>query len=234
MPRAARTLTAAPHYVTASTGGRHQVTDRLNGHALSEHANPQAAERAAQLLNTDPAAALAAVRALDDAQTGPAAHVRRTLRRYGYRWALVQSEATDRHSYHELTDLTAAGHLVMVWSTQGLPFYLTPERYQELRDLPTTFQYDTREMIPTAPAAELGRRYERLEAMRDRARYALCELHNVGTGNCPICAPVEDFECDRGGCRANVVTRVSFAGSSRNVCELHAPALAPSLLPARA
>jgi len=27
MPRTAHTLTAAPHYVTASTGGRHQVTD---------------------------------------------------------------------------------------------------------------------------------------------------------------------------------------------------------------
>jgi beta-phosphoglucomutase-like phosphatase (HAD superfamily) len=98
MPRTARTLTAAPHYVTASTGGRHQVTDRVNGYALSEHADPDAADRAAQLLNTDPAAAVAAVRALDDTQTGPAAHVRRTLRRYGYRWSLIQSEATGLHS----------------------------------------------------------------------------------------------------------------------------------------
>jgi len=71
----------------------------------------------------------------------------------------------------------------------------------------------------------------RLEAMRDRARYA-CASAQHRHGNCPICAPVEDFECEWGGCRANAVTRVSFAGSSRHVCELHAPALAPSLLPA--
>jgi hypothetical protein len=232
MPRTARTVTAAPHYVATATGGRHQVTDRVNGYALSEHADPEAADRAAQLLNTDPAAAVAAVRALDQAQTGPAADARRTLRRYGYRWALVQSEAENRRC--EMAALTAAGHLVMVWSRQGLPFYVTPERYRELRDLPITFQFDTGEMIPTVPAAELSRRNERLEAMRDRERYALCELHNVGTGNCPLCAPVEDFECDWGGCRANVVTRVSFSGSSRSVCEIHAPALVPSLFPARA
>jgi hypothetical protein len=122
----------------------------------------------------------------------------------------------------------------MVWSRQGLPFYLTPERYRELWALPITFQYDSGEMIPTVPWSELGRRQERLEAMQHRARYAPCELHNVGTGNCPICAPVEEFECDWGGCRANVVTRVSFSGSSRSVCEIHAPALVPSLFPARA
>ncbi len=29
-------------------------------------------------------------------RSGPAAHVRRTLRRYGYRWSLIQSEATGR------------------------------------------------------------------------------------------------------------------------------------------
>jgi hypothetical protein len=115
-----------------------------------------------------------------------------------------------------------------------MPFYITPERYQELRDLPITFQHDTGGMIPTVPAAELARRCERLEAMRDRARYALCELHGVGTGNCPICAPVEDFECDWGGCRANVVTRLIWRGSGRSVCEIHAPALVPSLFPARA
>jgi hypothetical protein len=60
----------------------------------------------------------------------------------------------------------------MVWSIQGLPFYVTPERYRELRDLPITFQYDTGEMIPTVPWSELGRRQERLEAMRDRDRCA--------------------------------------------------------------
>jgi beta-phosphoglucomutase-like phosphatase (HAD superfamily) len=80
MPRTARRVTAAPHYVATATGGRHQVTDRVNGYALSEHADPQAADRAAQLLNTDPAAAVAAVRALDDAQTGPAADARRAAR----------------------------------------------------------------------------------------------------------------------------------------------------------
>src|SRR3977135_2873001 len=96
MPRPARRITAAPHYVATATGGRHQVTDRVNGYALSEHADPQAADRAAQLLNTDPPPAVAAVRPLDDAQPGPAADARRTLRRYGYRWALVQNEAHHR------------------------------------------------------------------------------------------------------------------------------------------
>lgn len=206
MTRTTRIQPPPPHYLTAETGTVHQVTDRLNGYTVSEHLTTEAAETAARQLNTDPAAAIAAARALDDAQTGPAAEIRRSLRRYGYRWALVQSSAVDLHRYSELTALTEAGLLAMVWSHQGTPYYTTPERFSELS---LTYVDDGGKQFPTAVASELTRRRERLLAMSDRLRYMPCEDHGIATGRCAICGPVEEWECDWGSCRANAVTRVA-------------------------
>ncbi|MET7621961.1 hypothetical protein [Streptomyces sp. NPDC005408] len=210
MPRTSRTQPPPPQYLTTQTGTGHQVTDRLNGYPLSEHPTAEAAQAAAEQLNTDPAAAIAAARALDDEQTGPAADVRRLLRRYGYGWCLVQSDAAALHSRYQLREYLEAGHLVMVWSHRGLPFYTTPERYRELR---IVFQEDERELIPTAVESTLQRHRERLNAMPRSQRYAVCETHAYSVGHC--CPPREEWECDWGGCSANAVTKIA----GRPVCE---------------
>lgn len=222
MPRTRTTPAPAPRYVTTTANDRHQVADRFHGYALSTHDDPDTARRTAELLNTTPAAACAAVRALDAAQTGPAAEVRRSLRRYGYRWALQQGDAIALHGYHQLTELTAGQHLAMVWTPAGMPYYVTPERFAQL---PIRWVDDEREIIPTAPAAELTRYRERLMAMPPHKRHQLCELHGLATGWCLICGPGEAWECDWGTCRANAVT----TSAGRPLCERCAPILSPGM-----
>ncbi|WP_433573736.1 hypothetical protein [Streptomyces sp. CA-251247] len=210
MSRSSRMQPPPPQYLTATGGTGHQVTDRLNGYTLTEYATAQEAEAAVELLNTDPVAALAAVRTLDEAQSGPAATARRMLRRYGYNWCLEQRYAIDLHSHSELSELITAGHLAMVWSHRGLPFYTTPERYRELN---IVFQYDTGEMIPTAVESTLQRRPIRLHAMPDHLRNAQCETHAYSVGRC--CPPIEEWECSWGYCGSNAVTKIA----RRRVCE---------------
>lgn len=229
MSRPPRT-TIPPRYTTALplAGHGHRVIDIRNGYTLTERTYADTARLAAKELNTffPPPAAIAAVRALDDAQTGPAAHVLRSLRRYGYNWALEQCDAITLHSYRELTALKMAGYLNMVWSPQGKPFYVAPARYQAL---PIVFRHDTDEMIPTVPESELGRRRERLAAMPSKERYSPCELHGINTGKCAICGPVEAWECEWGTCWANAVT----ISTGRPMCERCAPLLNPKLSAAR-
>ncbi|MFE7759389.1 hypothetical protein [Streptomyces sp. NPDC057429] len=215
-----RRTTIPPRYTTAPplAGHGHRVVDTRNGYTLTERPSVETARLAAGELNTSPRAAVNAVRALDDAQTGPAAHVLRSLRRYGYHWALEQREANILHRYWELKELTEAGHLAMVWSLQGKPFYVTPERYQAL---PIVFLEDTGKKFPAVPESELGRRRERLEAMPSKERYSPCELHGINTGKCAICMPVEAWECDWGTCWANSVTVIE----GRPMCERCAPSM---------
>ncbi|MFB8026899.1 MULTISPECIES: hypothetical protein [unclassified Streptomyces] len=213
--------TIPPLYITAPplTGHGYRIVDTRSGYTLAEHPDADAARLTAEEFNTSPRAAVNAVRALDEAQSGPAAHVRRNLRRYGYKWALEQCEAITLHSFGELTTLTEAGHLSMVWSIEGKPFYVTPERY---RALPIVILPDDGgEKFPRAPESELDRRRARLEAMPPKVRYSPCELHGIGTGKCAICGPVEDWQCDWGGCWANAVTKIS----GRSMCERCAPSM---------
>ncbi|GHB30859.1 MULTISPECIES: hypothetical protein [Streptomyces] len=221
MARLPRT-TVPPRYSTALpllAGHGHRVVDTRSGYTLTERPDADAARLAAEEFNTSPRAAVNAVRALDEAQSGPAAHVLRSLRRYGYQWALEQREAVTLHSYHELAGLIEAGHLAMVWSIQGRPFYVTPERF---RDLPTVFlEEDTGNEFPSVPESELDRRRARLEAMPSKERYSPCELHGINTGKCAICRPVEEWQCDWGTCWANAVTRIE----GRQMCERCAPSM---------
>lgn len=79
-------------YAVIGHEGAHHVVDQLHGYALSSHTTRPAAEDAAREPACNPTAAIAAVEALDAAQSGPAATERRILRRYGYAWSLRQDE----------------------------------------------------------------------------------------------------------------------------------------------
>ncbi|MFE6274068.1 hypothetical protein ACFVQ9_35365 [Streptomyces goshikiensis] len=67
---------SVPPYTVVAAAGVHQVVDSRHGYALAEHPGQAAAGEQARLLAADPAAAVAAVRALDTAQSGPAADAR--------------------------------------------------------------------------------------------------------------------------------------------------------------
>lgn len=211
MARSSRHTPPAPQYIPAEIEGFLAVLDQLNGYVVSTHDTHVATVKRADQLSADPAEAVAAVRKMDAAMSGPAADVYRMLRRYGYHRAVIQSDARQFFSYYTLTKLTEAGHLVMVWSEEGLPYYTTPVRFDTLT---ITFQSDRGELIPTAPDRELQRRREALAAMPSHIRRARCE-HGLQTGDCGICGPVEAWECDWGTCRANAVTRCA----GRRVCE---------------
>ncbi|MFD7556502.1 hypothetical protein ACFV9E_18430 [Streptomyces sp. NPDC059835] len=198
---------AAPYTVVAAAGG-FRVVDSRHGYALAEHETEAAAVVRALQLAEDPDVAVAAVRALDAAQCGPAADARRILRRYGYRWALVESDMRELRPYEsdlsdtDLADLLAEGHLVMVWDLRGLPFYTTPERYAELE---LTWIEDEGERFPAAPLAELQRPTPRLDLARE-GRREVCD-HGLAMYRCALCGPREAYECQWGTCTANAVAR---------------------------
>jgi hypothetical protein len=208
----------APQYTAVVMNGMPVVYDRINGYALSHHPSAEEAQRAAAGMNSTPAAAIAAVCALDESQTGPAAEFRRLLRRYGYGWAMETRDAAALVASFRTKEMARKGSIVMVWSSKGLPYYTTPERYSEL---PITFVQGAGDTFPTAPLAMVGRRFERLEAMPPRKRFELCEDHGLQTGTCAICRPKEPWECDYGTCWANAVTVIS----GRRTCERCAPAM---------
>lgn len=134
MPRR-RTQQRPVRYAAAEHEGRHQVVDQLHGYALSSHATRAAAEDSARKLTANPTAAIEAVEELDAAQWGPAATERRILRRYGYGFSLRQDEMLSlcgEFSHDRLETLVSGGHLAMVFSPAGLPYYTTPERYAHL------------------------------------------------------------------------------------------------------
>ncbi|MFD8078983.1 hypothetical protein ACFV3E_40790 [Streptomyces sp. NPDC059718] len=217
MPRSSRTApTPAPQYVTARVGDMHHVQDRINGYSLSRHSTPAEAERAAGDLNASPAAALAAVTLLDAGQTGPAADFRRTLRRFGYAWSLEQCDAFELCSPYALADLVSTGHVRMVWSSQGAPFYTTPERFRRLQVI--FHAAEDGDVYPMTPAMALTRRRVRLAAMSDADRRNPCEDHGIAGGRCALCRPREEWECDFAGCSRNAITRVTTFGSSRPAC----------------
>ncbi|MFF9690423.1 hypothetical protein [Streptomyces sp. NPDC014623] len=211
-------VTIQPRYTTASplAGHGHRIVDTRSGYTLTERPDAAAAQLTAEEFNTSPSAAINAVRALDNTQSGPAAHVLRSLRRYGYQWALEERDARTLHRFWELDELTEAGHLTMVWSTEGKPFYVAPQRYQAL---PIGILEDSGKKYPCVPESELGRRRVLLEAIPLKERYALCELHGIATGRCAICMPREEWECDWGTCWANAVTVIK----GRPMCERCAP-----------
>ncbi|MFD4588312.1 hypothetical protein [Streptomyces sp. NPDC058434] len=179
--------------------------DQLHGYALSSHAAYPVAEAAARELASSPAAAVAAVTALDAAQGGPAAAERRTLRRFGYAWSLRQDEMLSvlrEFSHHRLEELVENGHLAMIFSPAGQPFYCTPERFEQLsprwvrgRDV----------SFPAADLARLERPRPARDLLPERARYQPCELHGITLWRCLLCGPRELFECDWGACTANRV-----------------------------
>ncbi|MFF4248980.1 hypothetical protein ACFYY2_31565 [Streptomyces sp. NPDC001822] len=143
-------VTIQPRYTTASplAGHGHRIVDTRSGYTLTEHPDADAARLTAEEFNTSPLAAINAVRALDDTQSGPAAHVLRSLRRYGYNWALEERDARTLHRFWELDELTEAGHLTMVWSTEGKPFYVAPPA------LPGPAHWDSggqRQEVPVRP-----------------------------------------------------------------------------------
>ncbi|MGW5657192.1 hypothetical protein [Streptomyces humi] len=206
MPRRPSQPQPPARYAVTGPQGAHQVVDQLHGYTLSTHATLAAAESAARELLSSPAAAVAAVEALDAAQSGPAAAVRRILRRYGYTWSLRQDEMLSvarGFSYHSLEALLQEGHLAMVFSPAGQPFYCTPERFEQLS--PRQVQ-DGAESFPAADVAALERRRPRLELLSWRQRMEPCELHGIALGQCLPCGPREDFECQWGDCTANRVT----------------------------
>lgn len=193
-------------YGVAEQDGAHQVVDQLHGYALSTHTAHPAAEAAARELASDPAAAIAAVEAVDAAQSGPAAVERKILRRYGYAWSLRQDEMLSlmrEFSHHRLEALVAGGHLAMVFSPAGQPFYTTPERFAHLSP---RWLRDGNESFPAADLACLERRRPVLELMHQHKRRELCELHGIALGGCLVCGPRERFECQWGECTANRVT----------------------------
>ncbi|GAA2917544.1 hypothetical protein GCM10010478_16730 [Streptomyces erythrogriseus] len=161
--------------------------DQLHGYTLSSHTTRPAAEDAARELASNPTAAIAAVEALDAAQSGPAATERRILRRYGYAWSLRQDEMLSlmrEFSHRRLETLVSNGHLSTVFTPAGQPYYTTPERFDELSP---RWVRDGDESFPATEP-------DRLE----RPRPAL--------GRCLLCGPREDFECQWGECTANRVT----------------------------
>lgn len=157
MPRR-RTQPQRPvRYAVTEHEGGHHVVDQLHGYALSNHTARAAAAEAARELASNPTAAMAAVEELDAAQAGPAATERRILRRYGYAWSLRQDEMLSlmrEFSHRRLETLISHGHLAIVFSPAGRPFYTTPERYEQLspRWIP-----DGDESFPAADLAHLER-----------------------------------------------------------------------------
>ncbi|MFD3923050.1 hypothetical protein [Streptomyces sp. NPDC058595] len=193
-----------PRYeVTPADDGGHHVVDRRHGYALTRHPTASEAGQFARVLASSRTVAVAAVRALDAAQTGPAADVRRTLRRYGYRWALAENGARARHREGHLTELVESGHLSRVWSSVGHPFYCTPERFTELSATWRTYEGGR---YPTAPLSELERDRLALGGLPERKRYAPCDLHGITLWACLLCGPRESWECQWGECVANAVT----------------------------
>ncbi|WP_438306579.1 hypothetical protein ACSHXN_43890 (plasmid) [Streptomyces sp. HUAS TT11] len=204
MPR--RHLQRPVRYAVAEHEGTHQVVDQLHGYALSSHTTHAAAEDTAQELASNPTAAIAAVEALDAAQTGPAATERRILRRYGYAWSLRQDEMLSllgEFSYHRLEALVSTGHLTVVFSPVGQPFYTTPERFDQLSP---RWIGDGQESFPAVDRARLERPRPALKALSERRRRELCELHGIALWRCMLCGPREQFECQWGACTANAVT----------------------------
>ncbi|MFD0067415.1 hypothetical protein [Streptomyces sp. NPDC056690] len=204
MPRR-RTQPQQPvRYLSTEREGRHQVVDRLHGYVLSSHATATAAEDAVRELTANPTAAIEAVEELDAAQTGPAAAERRILRRYGYGFSLRQDDMLSlRGRFTHLETLISGGHLAMVFSPAGQPYYTTPERYAELSP---RWMRDGDESFPTAESARLERPRTARALLPERVRYAPCELHGVTLWRCQLCGPREDFECQWGGCTANRIT----------------------------
>ncbi|MFF8674209.1 hypothetical protein [Streptomyces sp. NPDC015242] len=193
-------------YAAAEHAGAHQVVDQLHGYALSSHTTREAAEAAARELAADPAAAIAAVEALDAAQSGPAAAERRILRRYGYAWSVRQDEMLDlmrEFSYRRLETLVCAGHLALVFSPAGQPYYTTPERFEQLSP---RWIRDGQESFPAAELSRLERPRPARQALPPRERYAPCELHGITLWRCMLCGPRENFECQWGACTANRIT----------------------------
>ncbi|MGW5136798.1 hypothetical protein [Streptomyces sp. NPDC004135] len=205
MPRPHRSQPPV-RYAAAEHEGAHQVVDQLHGYALSSHTTPEAAEAAARKLTDDPAAAIAAVEALDAAQSGPAAAERRILRRYGYAWSVRQDEMLDlmrEFGYRRLETLVSAGHLALVFSPAGQPYYTTPERFEQLSP---RWIRDGQESFPAAELSRLERPRPARQALPRRERYAPCELHGITLWRCMLCAPRENFECQWGACTANRIT----------------------------
>ncbi|WP_327591453.1 hypothetical protein [Streptomyces chartreusis] len=193
-------------YAAIEHEGHHQVTDQLHGYALSSYTGRADAEGAVRELTASPTAAIEAVELLDAAQTGPAATERRILRRYGYAFSLRQDEMFDlcgEFSYHRLETLVSGGHLAMVFSPAGQPYYTTPEQY---RRLAPRWVRDGDESFPAASVARLERPRPALELLSQRKRHTPCELHGVTLWRCMLCGPREEFECQWGGCTANRVT----------------------------
>lgn len=180
--------------------------DQLHEYALSSHTTRPGAEAAARELASNPTAAIAAVEALDAAQSGPAATERRILRRYGYAWSLRQDEMLSlmrEFSHRCLEALVSDGHLAMVFSPVGQPYYTTPERFDQLSP---RWIRDGEESFPASDPARLERPHPALEALPERKRRELCELHGIALWRCLLCGPREAFECHWGGCTANRVT----------------------------
>ncbi|CAL9328028.1 hypothetical protein [Streptomyces griseoflavus] len=193
-------------YAVAEHKGAHQVVDQLHGYALSSHTAPEAAEAAARELATDPAVAVVAVEELDAAQGGPAAAERRILRRFGYAWSLRQDEMLGllrEFSHRRLEALVSAGHLALVFSPVGQPYYTTPERFEQLSPRQVR---DGEVSFPAADFRRLERPRPALEALPQRERYQPCELHGIALWRCLLCGPRERFECQWGECTANRVT----------------------------
>ncbi|MGW2651685.1 hypothetical protein ACWC2T_44170 [Streptomyces sp. NPDC001393] len=193
-------------YAAAEHEGVHQIVDRLHGYTLSSHTTRPAAEAAARELASNPTAAVAAVESLDAAQSGSAAAERRILRRYGYAWSLRQDEMLSlmrEFSHRRLETLVSDGHLSMVFTPAGQPYYTTPERFDELSP---RWVRDGEESFPAAEPARLERPRPALELLSRRRRREPCELHRIALWRCLLCGPREDFECQWGECTANRVT----------------------------
>lgn len=65
---------------------------------------------------------------------------------------------------------------------------------------------DGEESFPAADLARLERPRPALEALPERKRRELCELHGIALWRCLLCGPREQFECQWGECTANRVT----------------------------
>ncbi|MFF8932256.1 hypothetical protein ACF1AO_33890 [Streptomyces longwoodensis] len=205
MPRRRTQPQRPARYTATEHEGRHLVVDQLHGYALSSHATATAAEDSVRELAASPTAAIEAVEELDAAQRGPAARERRILRRYGYGFTLRQDEMLSLHgvSYYSLDTLVSGGHLAMVFSPAGQPYYTTPERYEQLSP---RWIRDGDESFPAADRVRLERPRPVRELLPARTRYEPCELHGITLWRCLLCGPREDFECQWGDCTANRVT----------------------------
>ncbi|MGW2563431.1 hypothetical protein ACWCXB_30250 [Streptomyces sp. NPDC001514] len=106
-------------------------------------------------------------------------------------------------SHRRLEALVSDGHLAMVFSPAGRPYYTTPERFDQLSP---RWVRDGEESFPTAEPARLERPRPALAALPQRQRRELCELHGIALWRCLLCGPREDFECQWGECTANRVT----------------------------